>query len=192
MSSNNEPHDLAATPSATRPRRWRGVMYAGVLVFGGVATAVLVWPGAGFGQGWRDGGPGAMMHGFAGPMHGGMGDGMGLPGPMRWHVEGMLDEAGVSAEQRGKLKPIFDRAADQIFDLRAKHLEGRRQIRDVLAAPTIDRTKLDSLRQQQLQLADSASKAIMTALADAAEVLTPEQRAEIARRIERRERWFRG
>ena len=42
-----------------------------------------------------------------------------------------------------------------------------------------------------MKLADTASQRITAALVEAAEVLTPEQRADLARRMERRQRWFR-
>jgi Spy/CpxP family protein refolding chaperone len=41
-------------------------------------------------------------------------------------------------------------------------------------------------------LADTASKRLTEAVTEAAEVLTPAQRAELSRRVERWERWFRG
>jgi len=65
-------------------------------------------------------------------------------------------------------------------------VENRKQIREALAAATIDRAKIESLRQAQLKLHDSASKRLTDAITDAAEVLTPAQRAELAKRMERR------
>ena len=81
---------------------------------------------------------------------------------------------------------------DDVFALRQQHLEGRRQIREALAAPTVDRSRIEAVRNEQLKLADTASKRVTDAFADAAEVLTPDQRAQLARRIERWQRWFRG
>jgi Spy/CpxP family protein refolding chaperone len=49
-----------------------------------------------------------------------------------------------------------------------------------LTAPTIDRTAIERLRAEQIALADTASKRIAQALADATEVLNPEQRRKIA------------
>ena len=48
--------------------------------------------------------------------------------------------------------------------------------------------RLEDLRRAELQLAESASQRIVTALADVADVLTPEQRAELVKMAERFQR----
>jgi Spy/CpxP family protein refolding chaperone len=177
-----------------------------LLVTGGVIGAVVIGPT--FGQGWGpygwhrgyDDGPG-----WRGEGRGWRGDGPGWRG---WHggprhggffggrMERMVDRAlwsvDATREQRDKVTTIFERAADDVFALRAQHLEGRRQIREALAAPTVDRARIEAVRGDQMKLAETASKRITDAFADAAEVLTPEQRAQLARRIERWQRWFLG
>jgi Spy/CpxP family protein refolding chaperone len=75
--------------------------------------------------------------------------------------------------------------ADDLRPLREKRREARRQMRDILTAQTVDRSKLEALRADAIKLADQASQRVTTALADAAEVLTPEQRADLARRLDR-------
>jgi periplasmic protein CpxP/Spy len=65
-------------------------------------------------------------------------------------------------------------------------------LREVLAAQTVDRARLETLRAEQMQLADATSKRITEAVAEAAEVLNPAQRAELSRQIERWQRWRRG
>jgi protein CpxP len=124
-------------------------------------------------------------------------------GPSGWHgrgfggpfltpgrIERMVDRLGravdASSEQKQKIRDVVQRAADDLRPLREKHLEGRRQMREVLAAPTIDRGKLEALRADHMKLADQASQRITTALAEAADILTPEQRADLARRLEQR------
>jgi Spy/CpxP family protein refolding chaperone len=104
-------------------------------------------------------------------------------------IERMVDRLGwavdASSEQKEKIKTIVQRVADDLRSSRDQHRDLRRQIRDVLAAPTIDRGKLEALRTENMRLADQASQRITTALAEAAEVLTPDQRADLARRLER-------
>ena len=57
-----------------------------------------------------------------------------------------------------------------------------------MTAPSIDRARLESLRAEQIKSLDEASKRLVTAISDAAEVLTPEQRAALAKQIEEHHR----
>ena len=104
-------------------------------------------------------------------------------------IERMVDRLGwavdASSEQKQKIKAVVQRLADDLRPMREQHMDLRRQIRDVLTAPTIDRGKLEALRAENMRLADQASQRITGALAEAAEVLTPDQRADLARRLER-------
>ena len=83
------------------------------------------------------------------------------------------------------MRAIFEAAATDLNPLRQKRRDNRKQIGEALASATIDRAKIEALRADQMKLADGASKRLTAALADAAEVLTPEQRAELGRRMER-------
>jgi hypothetical protein len=50
-----------------------------------------------------------------------------------------------------------------------------------MTQPAVDRAALEELRRYELQLAETASGRIVTALADVADVLTPEQPGELIR-----------
>jgi periplasmic protein CpxP/Spy len=136
-------------------------------------------------RGWfdrdRDDGPGGWHHG----RFGGMGGTFLTPGRIERMVNRLAWAVDASTEQKQKLTGIVQRMADDLAPMRERHLDLRRQVRDVLAAPTIDRGKLDALRSEHMKLADEASRRITAALADGAEVLTPAQRADLARRLER-------
>ncbi|MBV8836701.1 MAG: Spy/CpxP family protein refolding chaperone, partial [Alphaproteobacteria bacterium] len=54
------------------------------------------------------------------------------------------------------------------------------------SAASIDHAKVEQLRQDRIKLADATSKRMTDALVEAAEVLTPAQRADLAARIQRR------
>ena len=55
----------------------------------------------------------------------------------------------------------------------------------LLDSGTVDRGAIEALRAEQLKLADDASKRLTQAIGDAAEVLTPAQRKDLASRIAR-------
>jgi Spy/CpxP family protein refolding chaperone len=55
-----------------------------------------------------------------------------------------------------------------------------RDLHRLLDAPTIDRAALERVRAAHVAEVDQASRIIVQGLADAAEVLTPEQRAKVA------------
>jgi Spy/CpxP family protein refolding chaperone len=176
-------------PSPPRRPAWRRALYAAALVIAGGVAGVLLYQSAGA---WAQGRPGG--HPMALAMHGGPGFGGGflMPSRVEWMVDRALWSVDATTEQRKKITAIVERAADDVFALREKHLEGRKQIGEALAAATIDTAKIDALRAEQMKLADTASQRITAALVEAAQVLTPEQRADLAKRIEQRRRWFRG
>ena len=67
--------------------------------------------------------------------------------------------------------------------LRETLAANRESMVQLLLAPEIDRAKIEALRGEQLDQADAISRALVTTLADVADVLTPEQRSALASRI---------
>ena len=217
MSTTDTP-SVSPNPATAAPAprsRLRRFVVGSALVLSGVIIGVgssAISQGYGPHGGWSEGGPGWHMSGPQGwqGMQGGPGPGWGHHGPGFGHgprfggpmmfgpgrVERMVDRLGwaadASTEQKQKITGIVQRAADDVLALRDKHLAARKQLADILAAPTIDRGKLEALRTEQLKLVDEASKRIAIALADAGEVLTPAQRADLAKRFERFAAWRRG
>jgi periplasmic protein CpxP/Spy len=142
-------------------------------------------------RGWfnRDGdrdGPHGWHHG------GRFGGSFLTPGRIERMVNRLAWAVDASSEQKQKLTAIAQRTADDLRGLRERHLDLRNQSREALAAPTVDRGKLEALRVEHLKLADEASRKITAALGDAADVLTPAQRADLSRRVERWSNWRRG
>ena len=77
--------------------------------------------------------------------------------------------------------------------MREKLHSAGKQALAITSASTFDRAAMERLRAEQVALADSVSKRLTQALADAAEVLTPEQRQKVAGRLnERMEKHDRG
>ena len=130
----------------------------------------------------------------AGPVagQGWHGERMFYPGPIERGVERLGLMVDASTEQKQKINTIAQKAADDVFKFRVKHLEARKQAIAILAAPAIDRAKLESLRADQMKLAETAAKRVTNSVGDIAEVLTPAQRADLAQRLERWQRWRRG
>jgi periplasmic protein CpxP/Spy len=100
-------------------------------------------------------------------------------------------ELDANQEQQIKIANIAKAAVADLRPLREKAVGARSQAISLLTAPTIDRTAIESLRAEQVGLAETASKRIAQALADAAEVLTPEQRRKVAEWMTLGPPWFR-
>jgi len=93
-------------------------------------------------------------------------------------------EIDATDEQKQRLEPIVKQAVKDLLPVREKAHAARAQAVELLAAERIDRGAFETLRAEQLQLAEQASKRFTQALADVAEVLTPVQRKQIAERME--------
>ena len=125
--------------------------------------------------------------------HGGWHGGgfMGGRGPMSdERVEKMVKhfavEIDATPEQTAKLTNIAKGASKDLRPLREKVRDARKRGMELLSAPTIDRAAIERLRAEQMQAADALSKRMSQALADAAEVLTPDQRKKLAERMQKR------
>jgi Spy/CpxP family protein refolding chaperone len=118
------------------------------------------------------------------------------------HLDRMLKhlyvEIDATEEQKGRLEPIVRQAAKDLAPLREKVRAARKQGIELLTQERIDPNAIEILRAQQLQYADEASRRFTRALTEAAEVLTPAQRKELAAHIARRHargghgRWMHG
>ena len=103
-------------------------------------------------------------------------------------IERMVKHAAIeidaTQEQQEKITALVSAVA---IDLKPVHDRMRatgKQIRDLLLADTIDRAALEQLRAERLADAERISKNLIAALADVADVLSPEQRKVLDERIE--------
>ena len=96
-----------------------------------------------------------------------------------------LAEVDVTSEQRARISAIVQSLAKDLFGTHDKMMKLRRESMELLGAATIDRSRLEQLRAQQIQLADASSKRLLQAMMDGADVLTPAQRAKVMERPRR-------
>lgn len=111
------------------------------------------------------------------------------PAQTEEHVERMVKhlavEVDATPEQRAKLTVIAQGTARDLVPLRGKMKEARKQAFDLMNAEKVDRVAIETLRAEQIALLDTLSRRVTQALADAAEVLSPEQRKKLAERMQR-------
>jgi Spy/CpxP family protein refolding chaperone len=124
-----------------------------------------------------------------GPWHGGF---AGMSGPVdpaaiEKHVEHMMKhlavEVDATPDQTAKLVAIAQLAVKDLLPLREKLVADRRQFAELFSAASIDRAAIEKLRADHVGLAETATKRIAQAIADAADVLSPEQRRTLVDRI---------
>jgi len=152
-------------------------------LIGGIAA------GIGFKAYAQGGGCGWLRSGFAGgPL-----DAAAFDEHIDRRLKHLYVEIDASDEQKQRLDPIVKQAVKDLLPLRDKARTARKQAVDLLTAETVDRAAIEALRAEQLQLAEQASRRVVQAFADVAEVLTPAQRKEIAARMEKyRGGWHRS
>lgn len=136
------------------------------LIVGGLAAAAVVAAvGVAASQPWGG-------HGFGRDMRVG------------WGVNRMLDRIDATAEQKEKVTAIVKSALGDLEPLRASRVTFRQDAARLMKADKVDRAEIEKLRARGVAQADEASKRITQALADAADVLTAKQRAELVGRME--------
>jgi protein CpxP len=169
MNQTTDNTSASATTKTGTARRW---MLAAALV-AAVGAAGVSYAGEGHGFG---------MHGGRG-MHGAMD-----PESMARHVDKMIERIAPDAtpQQKARLAEISKSAFADLKPLHSQFRDGHKRLHELLMAPTIDRVALEKLRVEQMQRADALSKRVLSAVEDAAEVLTPEQRLRFQKHLQGR------
>jgi len=154
-------------PSGARRRFLSGVVTGGLLaslLAGGAGMYAHAHPGRG---GWFGADRGAVDPTIVGER-------------AAFATDWILHRIEASEEQRHQVHAIVQAAVQDLWPLRDQHHQYRQALRAALTQPTINRDTLGEIRRAELHLADAASSRLVEAMADAAEVLTPEQRATLA------------
>lgn len=171
----------AAAAAPQRPSRWRRFTLAGVaLTAVAAAASIVTWQGRAEAQGF-----GAMT----GPGGWRSNDPATLSRKIDAMVAWALSDIDATPDQRARVATIFKGAANDLLPLRQAHQSARRDSLQLLAAPTVDRARLEALRVQQMQLGDTVTRRMLQAMLDAADVLNPEQRAKLVAQWSERRRW---
>ena len=97
----------------------------------------------------------------------------------------VLMQVHASETQRQQVKAIVKGVINDLLPLHEQHRATHQAFVDALAQPTVNRVTLEQLRAGALQRAETASTRLVQAIADVAEVLTPEQRSELIQLAER-------
>jgi len=99
------------------------------------------------------------------------------------HMQAMLTKIGASDAQKAQIEGLLKPAFEEMKAAHEAHSAAFGQFHEAITAPSIDRARIESLRAEQIKSLDEASKRMVTAITDAAEVLSPDQRAALAAEI---------
>ncbi len=105
-------------------------------------------------------------------------------------VKHMLDDVKANDAQKAQATAIVKASVEKGAPLAEKLRDNHEQMRKLMSAATIDKAAIETLRAEQIKLADEASKLATQTMQDIAEVLTPEQRAKLAEKMEKRHGWM--
>ena len=163
-----------ANISNTR-RAWRQSAVALVLIGGGFALGAASVATA-HGDMMEGGGMGGWHHHHHGPRI----------GMIQHMIHGALDNVGATTAQEDKVHDIIAKASTDL-DKDGDGKDGmKKQVLELMKAPTLDRAAFDKLRADKVAAMDAKSKTIENALFEAASQLSPEQRAKLVANVEER------
>jgi periplasmic protein CpxP/Spy len=172
--------EMEGQGEAKAPRLWRRRFFYALMGSGAVAAALLATRpiAAAVQGGWH------RMHGHGhGGWHG------RNPEAMRDHVQvavkWALRELDATEEQQQKVSAIAVDAVDDLMKLKERHRAQHETFVAALSGTSVDRARLEEARKDTIGLADEASRRLAQAFADAAEVLTPEQRQAALEHVRR-------
>jgi Spy/CpxP family protein refolding chaperone len=144
-----------------RRRRWVGVLALAVAGFLGFAAGKV------YSSPW-------LHHWGFGPP-----DAQEITYFVQHRVDKALSKVNATQEQRDKADAIVKAAVNDVYALKKDPAARRDKVVAILKADTVDRAALEEIRAERLDAAGVASKRIVQAVADIAEVLKPEQRREL-------------
>jgi Spy/CpxP family protein refolding chaperone len=113
------------------------------------------------------------------------------PAKFQQRIEKRVDRAlsgtDATAEQKKKITEILQSAFNDTKALQGKRIENRKAMTEAMQAPTIDRVKVEQIRQEHMKIVDESSKRFTSALQDAGDVLSQAQRQAFFKKWNERE-----
>jgi Spy/CpxP family protein refolding chaperone len=97
-------------------------------------------------------------------------------------LTGFLD---ASVEQRQQIQAAVNHLVEQLYPLMQQHRDSRQALIAELTKPELNRQAFEDLRKTKLTLIDTASSRLVDGVVSVAEILTPEQRQQLANRFQR-------
>ena len=101
-------------------------------------------------------------------------------------VEDALDDLDATPAQREKILAVKDRLLAEGTKLRADREALHAELLAAWKAETVDRARLHAIVDQRIEALRALAHSAADGAADAHDVLTPEQRAKVAKKVERR------
>lgn len=173
---NSDPNNTAGnTPDGQGRRccgprgRRRGVVVAGLAVLIGLAS---------FGVGRATSHP---WHGFGHGMQRGF-DADTAGQRAEKGINFILGRVDATTDQKSKIDEIAKAAIKDLAPLQQAHVAARDKFLAALKADKVDRAAIEQARTEHLALGETLSKRAAQAIGDAADVLTPAQRAKLVDR----------
>ncbi len=94
-------------------------------------------------------------------------------------IDRMLGKVDATADQKTKITAIAKAAIADMAPAQQAHAAARTKLGELLKAEKVDHNAIEQLRAEQFALGETLTKKAAQALADAADVLTPAQRAKL-------------
>lgn len=94
-------------------------------------------------------------------------------------IDFALGQVDATEAQQAQITAVVQAAIEDLHPALAGHGAAHEALRGILAQPFVDRAALEELRAARLQQADEVSQRLVQTLAEAADVLTQQQRVEL-------------
>ena len=111
-------------------------------------------------------------------------------------VKHVAIEIDATKEQSDKITALVTAVAMDMKPISEQMREAGQQVHEILLSTDVDRTALEKIRLERVAEADRISKTLVNTVADVAEILSPEQRKVLDKRIKEfrsmRKGWHRG